>query len=64
MKQITAREVVARDGVSLKKARRIAKAANAIVAVLAPLGCCEARRQLRYFESKIQDPCDPLSRKE
>jgi hypothetical protein len=63
MRQITAREVVARDKVSLKKARRIATAANAIVAALAPLGCCEAKRQLRYFTDKVQDPCDPLSRK-
>jgi hypothetical protein len=62
MKKITAQEIRERDGGSLKSARRVAKAVNAIVALLAPLGCCEAKRQLQYFSAKIHDPCDRLSR--
>lgn len=61
MRNITAKEVAQRDGISIRKARRIAKVVNAIMEVLAPLGCCEARRQLRYFSEKVADPCDPLS---
>jgi hypothetical protein len=62
VRKITAKEIASREGVGIKRARRIAKAANAIVEVLAPLGCCEARRQLRYFQEKIADPCSSLSR--
>ena len=57
MQQITAKEVAAREGIGIKKARKIAKTGNLIMQLLSRLGCCEARRQLRYFSSKVADPC-------